>query len=116
MSMKEAQHQFLTLVGQPPARLTAEQAAWVLGCQAHDIPMLISARLIRPLGNPAPNAIKFFATAEILEQAKDRSWLAKITNTINQAWHKKNARQKAHSAIVSQTGWSAMPQLSATGG
>ena len=116
MSMKEAQHQFLTLVGQPPARLTAEQAAWVLGCQAHDIPMLISARLIRPLGNPAPNAIKFFATAEILEQVKDRSWLAKITNTINQAWHKKNARQKAHSAIVSQTGWSAMPQLSATGG
>ena len=96
--MKEAQHQFLALVGQPPARLTLEQVAWALGCQPHDIPLLIAARLIRPLGNPAHNAIKFFATAEILEQAKDRSWLAKVTNTVNQAWQKKNAKQKCRCA------------------
>jgi len=29
--MKEEQHQFLRLVGQAPARLTVEQAAWLLG-------------------------------------------------------------------------------------
>ena len=98
--MKEEQHQFLTLVGQPPARLTVEQTAWALGCQVHDIPILVAARLIKPLGNPAPNAIKFFATAEILEQAKDRSWLAKITNTVNHAWRKKNARQKSRSVSL----------------
>jgi len=34
--MREDQHRFLTLLGQLPARLTAEQAAWVLNCQAHD--------------------------------------------------------------------------------
>jgi hypothetical protein len=95
--MKEEQHQFLALVGQPPARLTVEQAAWLLGCQAHDMPILVAARLLKPLGNPAPNGVKFFATADIVELAKDRSWLAKVTNTVNQHWHKKNARQKSHS-------------------
>ena len=51
--MKEEQHRFLSLLGQLPARLTAEQAGWVLNCQAHDIPALVTARLLKPLGNPA---------------------------------------------------------------
>lgn len=92
--MKEEQNQFLKVLGHPPARLTAEQVAWALGCQMHDVPILIGARLIKPLGNPSHNAVKFFSTAEILEQAKDRSWLAKVSNTICQHWQKKNKRQK----------------------
>jgi hypothetical protein len=43
-----------------PARLTAEQAAWVLNGQSHDVPILVAARLLKLLGNPAQNAIKFF--------------------------------------------------------
>jgi hypothetical protein len=93
--MKEEQHQFLSVFGQPPARLDAEQAAWALGCQPHDIPALVSSRLLKPLGNPTQNSIKFFATADILELVKDRSWLAKMTSTVNQHWHKKNARKKS---------------------
>ncbi len=92
--MKEDQQKFLSLLGQLPARLTAEQAAWVLNCQSHDVPILVASRLLKPLGNPAPNGIKFFSTAEVLELAKDRSWLAKITNTVNQHWHRKNGRKK----------------------
>ena len=91
--MKEEQHQFLALVGQPPARLTVEQTAWALGCQVHDIPILVAARLIKPLGNPAPNAIKFFATVEVLELVKNRAWLVRMTNAVNQHWQRKNARQ-----------------------
>lgn len=96
--MKEEQHQFLTLLGQLPARLTTEQAAWVLNCQPHDVPILVASRLLKPLGNPPPNGVKFFATSEILEQAKDRSWLAKVSNTICQHWHRKNARSKDRDA------------------
>jgi hypothetical protein len=92
--MKDEQHQFLALVGQPPARLTVEQAAWVLGCQPHDIAILVTSRMLKPLGNPPLNGIKFFATADVLGVVKDRSWLAKMTNTVNQHWQKKNARQK----------------------
>jgi hypothetical protein len=72
---------------------TAEQAGWVLNCQPHDIPALISARLLKPLGNPAQNSGKFFARADVLELLKDRSWLVKITNTINQHWQRQNARK-----------------------
>src|SRR5437764_15247267 len=92
--MREDQHQFLALMGQPPARLNVEQAAWVLNCQAHDVPILVSSRLLKPLGNPPPNGIKFFATADVLELIKDRSWLAKMTNTVNQHWRHQNARRK----------------------
>jgi hypothetical protein len=92
--MKEDQHRFLGLLGHLPARLTAEQAGWVLNCQTHDIPALVQAKLLRPLGNPTQNSVKYFATSDVLELAKDRSWLAKLTNTINQHWQKKNARRR----------------------
>jgi hypothetical protein len=92
--MRDDQHQFLTLLGQLPARLTAEQAAWVINCQSHDIPALIAAKLLKPLGNPPANGIKYFATADLLEASKDRHWLARMSVTICQHWQRKNARQK----------------------
>jgi hypothetical protein len=92
--MRDDQHKFLMLLGQLPARLTAEQAAWVLNCQPHDIPALVTARLLKPLGNPPQNGIKFFATEDVLESAKDRHWLARMSATIYQHWQKKNARGK----------------------
>jgi hypothetical protein len=91
--MKEDQQRFLALVGQLPARLTVEQAAWLLNCQPHDVPILVAARLLKPLGNPAPNGIKFFCTSEIFDLLKDRSWLTRMTNMITQHWHKKNGRK-----------------------
>jgi len=83
-------------LGQSPARLTAEQAGWMLNCQAHDIPALISARLLKPLGSPSQNSTKYFSTADVLEIAKDRAWLVKVTNTICHHWQKQNARKKDH--------------------
>ena len=92
--MREEQQQYLRLLGQLPARLTAEQAAWVMNCQPHDIPVLVAAKLLKPLGNPPVNGIKFFATADLLEQVKDRNWLVRVSATIYQHWHKKNAAKK----------------------
>jgi hypothetical protein len=94
--MREEQHQFLRLLNQLPARLTAEQAAWVLNCQPHDVPVLVAARLLKPLGNPSPYNVKFFAASELLEQVQDRTWLAKVTNALNQHWQKRNAAKKNH--------------------
>ena len=92
--MKDDQHRFLLLLGQLPVRLTAEQAGWVLNCQPHDIPALIHARLLKPLGNPSANGAKFFATADLLEIAKDRSWLVKMTTAIHMHWQKQNATKR----------------------
>lgn len=95
-NMRDDQFHFLTLLGQLPARLTTEQAAWVLNCQAHDVPVLVSARLLKPLGSPQPNSVKYFAAAEIIELTKDRAWLAKMTNAVSQHWKQKNQRKAVH--------------------
>ena len=84
------------LLGQLPARLTAEQAAWVLGCQEHDITVLVADRLLKPLGSPAANCVRYFCTADLLEKMKDPNWLARVTTTIYEHWRGKNARQKEH--------------------
>jgi hypothetical protein len=92
--MREDQQQFMRVLGRLPARLTAEQAAWVLNCQPHDVPILVAARLLKPLGNPSPYNVKFFAASELLEQVGDRAWLAKVTIALNQHWQKRNAAKK----------------------
>ncbi|MBI3867404.1 MAG: hypothetical protein HY299_02650 [Verrucomicrobia bacterium] len=102
--MRDDQHRFLALLGQVPARLTAEQVAWVLGCQSHDVPILVATRLLKPLGNPLANSIKFFATSDVLELAKDRNWLVRATTAINQHWHKQNARLRSRSCDATTNG------------
>ena len=102
--MKDDQHRFLSLLGQLPLRLTAEQAGWVLNCQTHDIPALVNARLLKPLGNPSRNGAKYFSTADVLETAKDRTWLVKISNAISLHWQHQNARKNGRSANGAENG------------
>jgi len=83
-------------------RLAALLPSWVLNCQPHDVPVLVGAKLLKPLGNPPTNSVKFFATLELLELVKDKSWLAKMTNVLNQHWQKKNAAKKNVPAKGSQ--------------
>ncbi len=111
MNMRDDQHRFLTLLGELPARLTVEQTAWVLNCQPHDMPILVAARLMKPLGNPPPNGIKFFATVDVLELIKDRGWLVKVTTAINQHWHMQNARKKSRAMDEPQNGHSSPVNL-----
>ena len=92
--MRDDQQKFLQLLGRLPARLTAEQTAWVLNCQVHDIPALVTAKLIKPLGNPPANGIKFYATADVLESMQDRNWLVRMSATIYQHWQRKNSAKR----------------------
>jgi hypothetical protein len=109
--MRDDQHRFLMILGQLPARLTAEQVAWVLNCQSHDVPVLVAARLLKPLGNPPPNGVKYFGTAELLELMKDKSWLVKVTNAVNQHWRNQNTKKKSRLANAEngQTVFAASP-------
>jgi hypothetical protein len=111
--MKDDQHRFLMLLGQLPARLTAEQAAWVLNCQPHDVPVLVAARLLKPLGNPLPNTVKYFATADLLEQMKERHWLGRVTTTISQHWQNKNDRRRNRPTVTASGGQNGNMQTSA---
>src|SRR5687767_5416799 len=51
--MNSQQEQFLNLKTHP-ARLKVEEAAWYLGFAAHEITILMSEGLLKPLGHPPP--------------------------------------------------------------
>lgn len=77
-----------------PARLYAEQAAAYLGFKPHDIPVLIAAGLLKPLGGScAPQNVKYFATAELEKLRGNTQWLSRATDAVRRHWEKKNARR-----------------------
>ena len=76
-----------------PARLTMEETGWALGFSAHEIPVLIAKGLIKPLGHPAPNTMKWFAADTIEELRHDLKWLNRATDTMMDYWRGKNARK-----------------------
>ena len=49
--MNQEKKDFLSLVT-PPARLGINETGWLLGFNEHDIPVLVSAGLLKPLGRP----------------------------------------------------------------
>ena len=93
--MESEKKEFLTLPA-PPARLNATQAAWWLGFQPHDIPCLVAAGLLKPLGRPPANGCKFFAAAELQELRADRRWLARATDALHAHWRTKNRRRQSN--------------------
>ena len=73
-----------------PARLNATQAAWFLGFEPDEITILVGAGLLKPLGHPARNSGKLFAT-EILQQLwHDEKWLGKATDAITNYWKQRS--------------------------
>jgi len=77
-----------------PGRLNTIETAILLGFQEHDIAALISVKLLTPLGKPAPNAPKYFASVEVLNAAQDRDWLSRATRLLSCHWSEKNSRKK----------------------
>jgi len=77
-----------------PGRLNTSEAAVLLGFQEHDIAPIIAAKLLSPLGKPAPNAPKYFAAVEIVERAADSEWLARATKVLAKHWQRKNQRNQ----------------------
>jgi hypothetical protein len=78
-----------------PARLDATQAAWFLGFEPHEIPRLVTAGLLKPLGHPARNSTKFFATETLEQFRRDEKWLARASDAIASYWRERNAHKAA---------------------
>lgn len=77
---------------QLPARLEVNVTAALLGFAESDIPILVAAGLLKPLGKPAANAPKFFARVEIEHFGRDVSWLNQATRCVAQYWKRKRDR------------------------
>jgi len=92
--MKQEKKDFLTLAVQP-ARLNISEAAWFLGFGESDITVLISVRLLKPLGRPPASGSKYFALSELQSLRNDTRWLAKASDAIVNHWKGKNASRKS---------------------
>jgi hypothetical protein len=77
-----------------PQRLSPVEAAAMLGLSPHEIPILVSKGLLKPLGHPAPNAPKEFLRAAIVDLERDEKWHGKATDVLQQYWRLKNARKQ----------------------
>jgi hypothetical protein len=75
-----------------PARLDVAVTAKLLGFGDQDIQILMSVGKLTPLGDPAPNAPKWFAAVEIIRLATDQDWLHKATKEIAKHWKNKRER------------------------
>ena len=84
-----------------PARLNVEEAAWYLGFSPHDIPVLVSKGLLKPLGHPAGATVKFFAFVYLQELRNDTKWLARATDAMIDHWRGKNARKSKNGELFS---------------
>jgi hypothetical protein len=90
---------------QPPARLDARETAARLAFKDHDIPTLVNAGLLKPLGKKLePNSPRYFACVEIERLAQDVAWLHKATDAVRTHWRQKNAKRsnavRRHGKIV----------------
>jgi hypothetical protein len=88
--MDPQREKFLNL-NTTPARLNVEETAWYLGFAPHDIPVLVAHGLLKPLGHPAGQSVKFFALVTLTELRTDTKWLARATDTMIQHWRSKNS-------------------------
>jgi hypothetical protein len=77
-----------------PARLDVATTAKLLGFAEHDIQILMAVGKLTPLGDPAPNAPKWFAAVEVIQLAADREWLHEATKEISKYWRNKRERRQ----------------------
>ena len=76
-----------------PGRLDVVATAKLLGFAEHDIQILMAVGKLTPLGDPAPNAPKWFATVKIICLTADQDWLHKATKEISKCWRLKRERR-----------------------
>ena len=77
--------------------LTTEEAAWYLGFPIHDIPILVSRKLLPPLGRVAPNGRRCFATVVLDRFRNDPKWLERATDVVISYYRQKNQRGNGES-------------------
>jgi hypothetical protein len=81
-------------------RIDVRQVARITGFADTDIPVLVRARLLRPIGNPGPTSPRYFSAVEVRDLAASREWLDKAQRATSQHWQQRN-RARAHQSTSS---------------
>jgi hypothetical protein len=77
------------------AYMTKEKVAKALDIGTHNIPVLVRAGLLKPLGHPQRYCVKRFSRAQLARNLADETWLDKAAAAIHRHWRIKNARKRA---------------------
>ncbi|MBL64334.1 MAG: hypothetical protein CMI30_13120 [Opitutae bacterium] len=77
-----------------PARIHSKDTSELLGFNEHEISVLVSNKLLQPLGKPSPNSPKMFAKIDIFRLHFDSEWLSNAQKVISNNWKAKNSRKK----------------------
>jgi hypothetical protein len=105
--MLEQRKTFMALA-HVPGRLTAVEVAWALGLTPEQVRIVSSGEVIarlrglasqserklllteslrlKPLGSPAPRAVKFYAAVDVHRLSRDEQWLDRAIYTIRLYW------------------------------
>jgi hypothetical protein len=62
-------------------------------CDESGVGFLMAVGTLTPLGDPAPNAPKWFAAVDMIRLAADQDWLRKATKEISKYWRLKRERR-----------------------
>lgn len=93
-----------------------QQAAWLIGCLLHEVPILVSEGLLTPVGgDPGQHEKRLFDTAKLENLVRnDPAWPSKARKAIRKYWRRKNQSRrspdaktvsgKRHSALMSNGG------------
>ena len=89
--MNREKFEFMSLP-RVPGRMNVEEAAWYLGFSQTDISILVGVSLLKPLGKPAPNGIRYFARPDLDQLCGDAKWLDRASAALGRHWRLRNAR------------------------
>jgi len=107
--MNNERNDFLSVIRVTPARLDAQETAWYLGFAEHDIPILVSAGLLKPLGHSPANVVKYYAVVTLAKLREDTLWLARASDAVVKHWQYKNARKIKSKNGPSNNGCASLP-------
>ena len=82
------------LNGSRPACVGMEAAAAMFGWPDYYLPFLVRAGHLKPLGKPAQNARKWFATVEIERMSGELDWLDKAIRIVEKQIQAMNQKQR----------------------
>ena len=97
--MNSQQEQFLNLKTLP-ARLKVEEVAWYLGFKPHELTILMSEGILKPLGRPQVTGVKHFSSVALEELRRDQKWLARASDCIVKYWKSRNEMKKAKRGLI----------------
>ena len=80
-----------------------EDAAAIFGWPVYYMPFLVRSGHLNPLGKPAQNSRKWFATVEIERLSRDPAWLDKAVRIVAKRIQEMNGKQKKFFEIAKES-------------